>query len=265
LLLTHAFRPGPVLFRRSHARVGALALPQARRPAPSFGAAVRSPFARFSRRRCPGFRSYGSPEARRRVLLVLSPSSVALGLRGSEFFHECAAIGFSLHVLGFGAAGRLLICLPILALGFAHRRAAVRSGFQSRALDLRAASGLVLGLRLFLAVPIFLPQARQGSAPPCPCVPFLVARVCAAAGRFSLLLVLPKPTPWFGQLGQKLPRRAPSPPDSPARESVLRSSTGGDCGRCCLSPQFPQTERVLSYAFESGSRRPENQLLGFSF
>jgi hypothetical protein len=148
-LFIRALRPGP----HSVFHLSALGLPlpksspEATAPPPFVR--FSSPCARFSRRCCPGFPSYGSPEARRRVLLVLSPSSVALGLRGSEFFHECAAIGFSLHVLGFGAAGRLLICLPTLALGFAHRRAAVRSGFQSRALDLRAASGLVLGLRLF--------------------------------------------------------------------------------------------------------------------
>jgi hypothetical protein len=122
------------------------------------------------------------------------------------------------------AAERLLICLPFPALGFAHRRAAVQSGFQSRALDL-----------------------------------------CAAAGRFSFLLVLPKPTSWFGPLGQKLLCRAPSPPDSPARESLLRSSTGGDCGRCCLSPQFPQTECVLPYVLSPGAegRRTSYSVLHF--
>jgi hypothetical protein len=94
-------------------------VPVASSPEASFpcGAAVRSPFARFPCRRYLGFRSYGSPEARRRVLLVLFPSAVL------EFQASPPPPGFGLTAVGLsGLAKRAALRCHRVRFFFEARR-----------------------------------------------------------------------------------------------------------------------------------------------
>jgi hypothetical protein len=97
-------------------------VPVASSPEASFpcGAAVRSPFARFPCRRYSGFRSYGSPEARRRVLLVLLVLFPAAVL---EFQASPPPPGFGLTAVGLsGLAKRAALRCHRVRFFFEARR-----------------------------------------------------------------------------------------------------------------------------------------------